>query len=450
MAGISVEPYWELTFDAEGDPDAGARDALVRGVTERGLTDLVIFSHGWNNDRSTATLLYDRFLAPFPALLRDADSPARLGYAGVIWPSMRFTDEPIPDFPAQAAAPAATPAPAPCLEPATLRALARAFPGSESLLDRLAELLEQRPDDPARLEEFAALVRRLVAPRRTDAAATAGPSAHDMEPDAEAAAEPVMFADDPARVCGRFADALAAMEAPPDAAPDAAGAELFGDLGRRLWSGALELLRQGSYWEMKRRAGTVGGAGLGPVLGLLAETSPELRVHLVGHSFGGRLMAFALGALPERTGCVHSLTLLQGAFSHYAFAPRLPFDAGRGGALKGLHAKVRGPVVCCHSDHDQALGLLYPLASQISRDPASAFGPRDVRWGAMGHDGVQAVEGTTTLPLAEALEGLPAEGCVNVDVSAVVRRGGPPSGAHSDICHGELARLVLLAGRLVR
>ncbi|MFI9204562.1 serine-threonine protein kinase [Streptomyces sp. NPDC053048] len=447
MAGISVEPYWELTFDAEGDADPGERDALVRGVAERDVTDLVVFAHGWNNDRSMATRLYDRFFAPFPGVLADAGAPARLGYAGVIWPSMRFTDEPVPDFPARDAVP---PGDGPRLEPATLRALAAVFPGSEALLDRLAELLEQRSEDPSRLEEFAALVRRLVLPRQAGTAAGADASAEDLDPDAGERAEPDMFADEPARVCGRFADALATAE-PAGAETAAARAEFFGDLRKRLWSGALELLRQGSYWEMKRRAGVVGRAGLGPVLELLAGDRAGPRVHLVGHSFGARLMAFALGALPERTESVRSLTMLQGAFSHYAFAPRLPFDNGRGGALKGLHERVRGPVVCCHSRHDQALSLLYPLASRVSGDSASAFGLDDARWGAMGHDGVQAVEGTGTLQLARALQGpLPESGCVNVDVAAVVRRGGPPTGAHSDICHGELARLVLLAGRIVR
>jgi hypothetical protein len=37
---------------------------------------------------------------------------------------------------------------------------------------------------------------------------------------------------------------------------------------------------------------------------------------------------------------------------------------------------------------------------------------------------------------------------VNIDVTAVVKRGGPPSGAHSDICHRELAQVVLAAGRI--
>ena len=38
---------------------------------------------------------------------------------------------------------------------------------------------------------------------------------------------------------------------------------------------------------------------------------------------------------------------------------------------------------------------------------------------------------------------------LNIDASEIVRTGGPPSGAHSDIVHPELAWIVLTAGRIV-
>jgi len=165
-------------------------------------------------------------------------------------------------------------------------------------------------------------------------------------------------------------------------------------------------------------------------------------------------VSFALRGLPEGVHTVKSVTLLQGAFSHYAFAARLPHDPRAGGVLQGQQNRVDGPLVCCYSSHDSALGTLYPLASRMAGDAQGVadFGIGRMlgdRWGAMGHDGVQAVPGTKALKLADALvTGLPAQGCVNVDAAAVVRRGGPPSGAHSDICHRELARLVLAAGRV--
>ncbi len=110
--------------------------------------------------------------------------------------------------------------------------------------------------------------------------------------------------------------------------------------------------------------------------------------------------------------------------------------------------------MCCYSRHDAALGTFYPLASRLAGDDRSCAGHEIAavlgpRWGALGHDGVQAVPGTARLDLAAALGGsLPASGCVNVDAAAVVRRGGAPSGAHSDIVHPELARVVLAAGRI--
>ena len=431
---MSVTPYWELTFDADGDPGGRGRDRLLTGVTERGVRDLIVFAHGWNTDRSGATRLYDRFFAPVPRLA----PAARVGYVGALWPAMRFSDEPIPDFPR---AVAAEPARRPVLDKDTRHALLETFPGRAILVDQIARLLEQQPAEEAELEEFGRLVRTLVE------VVAPGPQAlfaADTVAEGVPQSEPEMFAGSSA-ACEEFARALAELEA---SGPQE---------GFRIpnpWDGAHELLRQATYYAMKRRAGTVGERGLGRVVGQLAKAAPTVRVHLVGHSFGARLVSFALRGLPEGVRTVKSVTLLQGAFSHYAFAARLPHDARAGGVLQGQQNRIDGPLVCCHSRHDAALGTMYPLASRMAGDSRSATGldmgrALGAMWGAMGHDGVQAVPGTRAYTLAEALEArLPASGCVNVDAAAVVRRGGPPAGAHSDILHAELARLVLAAGRV--
>jgi hypothetical protein len=427
---MSVTPYWELTFDADGDVDPPERDRLMAQVTGHGVRDLIVFAHGWNNDRSGATALYRRFFAPVPRLA----PRARLGYVGVIWPSMRFSDEPIPDFPRSVAATEAEAAPGPALDKDTRRALLETFPGRASVVDQLARMLDERPDGAAGLTEFGRLVRLLVdGPGRPGAA------------DTDEQGEPAVFTEDPATVCEEFAGALAALESP-------GGAQGFSLPNP--WDGAKELLRQATYYAMKGRAGTVGEHGLGPVIGQLAGAAPGVRVHLVGHSFGGRLVSFALRGLPGGLRAVKSVTLLQGAFSHYAFAERLPHDQDAAGALKDRQRLIDGPLVCCHSHFDSALGTFYPLASRLSGDDRSCVGSEIAavlgpQWGAMGHDGVQAVPGTVRLDLTRALAGgLPASGCVNVDAASVVCHGGPPSGAHSDIVHPELARVVLAAGRI--
>ncbi|MYS93419.1 MULTISPECIES: hypothetical protein [Streptomyces] len=432
---MSVTPYWELTFDADGDPAGRPRDRLLAGVTERKVRDLVVFAHGWNNDRSGATRLYDRFLAPVPRLA----PAARIGYVGVLWPAMRFSDEPIPDFPRAVAAGAPG---RPVLDKDTRHALLESFPGRAILVDQIARLLEQQPPQEAELEEFGRLVRLLVE------VVAPGPQAlfaADTVAEGVPQSEPEMLAGSSAAACEEFARALAG--------PEASGAQQGFGLPNP-WEGAHELLRQATYYAMKRRAGTVGERGLGRVVGQLAKAAPGVRVHLVGHSFGARLVSFALRGLPEGVRTVKSVTLLQGAFSHYAFAARLPHDARAGGVLQGQQNRVDGPLVCCHSRHDSALGTMYPLASRMAGDSRSVAGldlgrALGAKWGAMGYDGVQAVPGTRAYTLAEALRAkLPASGCVNVDAAAVVRRGGPPAGAHSDILHEELARLVLAAGRI--
>jgi hypothetical protein len=444
---VGVTPYWELTFDADGDVNGKQRDRLLQQAPERGVKDLIVFAHGWNNDRSGATRLYSRFFEPFPGLA----PKARLGYVGVVWPSMRFTDEPIPDFDRSVAVAAnATTTAArtvrPALDKGTRNALLEVFPGRATLIDQIGRLLDQQPDEDVALEEYGRLVRLLVEVRPEEPQAA---FAADTLAEGGPQSEPDMLLGDTAEMCREFARALAG---------DGTGAGGEGARAAfgfpRVWDGAHELLRQAAYFAMKRRAGSVGERGLGRVIGRLAQAAPGLRVHLVGHSFGGRLVSFALRGLPRGVRTVKSVTLFQAAFSHYAFASKLPHDARGSGVLHGQQDRIDGPLVCCFSRFDAALGTIYPLASRMAGDDRSAADlglPRLLggRWGALGHDGVQAVAGTKAFKLADALRTkLPASGCVNIDASAVVKRGGPPSGAHSDICHRELAQVVLAAGRI--
>ncbi|MCX5608818.1 serine-threonine protein kinase [Streptomyces sp. NBC_00047] len=438
--GIGVGPYAELTFDSEGDVDRGTQAAVARIEA----TDLLVFAHGWNSDRSTSTRLYDRFFAPFPGLVGPG---VRLGYVGVVWPSIRFSDEPIPDFEGPGAL--AEPGFGVALDPGTRQALGEFWPGRQAELDRVAELLEERPESEAAFIEFGALVRELAG---VDAADAADAVSTVVAPTPAVEPVPAVFAEDVLEVCRALAQALVEAGAPPGGSGSGSGEQglALGAGLRPLWNGAKELLRQATYYKMKKRAGVVGERGLGPVLAELARQRPGLRIHLIGHSFGARLVSFSLRAVPDGARHVASLTLLQGAFSHYSFSDRLPHDKSRGGALGGLQRKVDGPVVACHSPHDTSLRVFYPLASRMAGDSAGLLG-FDERWGAIGHDGVQAVPGAPRLTLDTALhQGVPATGCVSVDAGSVVRRGGAPSGAHSDICHEELARLVVSAGRMGR
>ncbi|MFL6294728.1 MAG: serine-threonine protein kinase, partial [Actinomycetes bacterium] len=356
-----------------------------------------------------------------------------------VWPSKRWADEPEPTAGADGAPAAglgdggaeAAGSPVPS-DPVLVEDLKDVFDGDErrAALDELARLLEERPEDPAALARFQTLMGELA----TDP--DAGPAGEDQ-------GELALLEDDPEEVFGRFADAV-----PQTGEGGPAG---LGDAFGRLWNGAKEALRQLTYFEMKKRAGVVGRQGLGPLLGRIHQADPEVRVHLLGHSFGARLVSFALAGLPDPARSpVKSLYLLQGAFSHFAFADALPMDRSRGGALKGMATRVDGPLVASFSVHDMAVGKLYPLASLSSRDDAAGLEDRLFRWGGIGHDGAQAVEATvTTLGPVGTAYPFQRGRFVNLDGNAVINRGGPPAGAHSDIFHPELVWAGLAAAGLV-
>jgi hypothetical protein len=328
-------------------------------------------------------------------------------------------------------------------------------PEQQKALDRMAALLEEQPADRVWLVEFQQLM------------ATLGEAEKGPAPD-EDAGEVQLIRQDPVDVSLRMAAAAESTESDqgeggaaslaaalsavtePEAggAADLGGAVGLRDIGSRVWRGAKEALRQFTYFQMKRRAGIVGERGLGPLCADLHAAAPAVRLHLLGHSFGGRLVSFALKGLPGdlQSSPVKSLVLLQAAFSHFAFASSLPFRRNDGGALARFGDSVDGPRVVVHSVHDTAVGVLYPAASMASGDDAAGLDSVFYRWGAMGHDGAQEVSALTGVLRAGAEPPAPPQrGFFNVDAAAVVRTGSPPVGAHSDIFHPELARLALRA-----
>jgi hypothetical protein len=426
--------HWEVGFDEHGRANQDEVGKLLGELPGRDLTDLFVFAHGWNNDRRQARRLYDLYFGQVPGLLsRGGAQGVKAGWLGVVWPSKRWADEPEPTAATDGGGAAGlgdgSPVPS---DPLLVEDLKDVFEGDErrAALDELARLLEERPEDPAALARFQALMAELA-------------TEPDASPAGEDQGELALLEDDPEEVFGRFADAV-----PQTGEGGAAG---VGDTFGRLWNGAKEALRQLTYFEMKKRAGVVGKEGLGPLLGRIHQADPQVRIHLMGHSFGARLVSFALAGLPDPASSpVKSLYLLQGAFSHFAFADALPMDRSRGGALKGMAARVDGPLVASFSIHDTAVGKLYPLASLSSRDDAAGLEDRLFRWGGIGHDGAQAVDATVAA-LAPVGSGYPFQRgrFVNLDGNAIINRGGPPSGAHSDIFHPELVWAGLAAAGVV-
>jgi hypothetical protein len=409
MSEIAGLPFWEIHFDENGKAKHFVDDVGT------GVTDLFVFSHGWNNDYNDAKDLYTRYFEVLADVLikHGAKPEVAVGVAGVFWPSILWPD----DEPQKESTGMASFGP---VEKDWTKELKKGFQSEEQLsaIDRMRQLIDEQPTDPESFAEFQRLLHAIA------------PKTIEQEDSGEAA----VLEEDPLKVFEALADLAPASRS---------GQAGLLDAGSRAWEGAKEAARVTRYWTMKERAGVVGERGLGP---LLTKLPANLRIHLIGHSFGARLVSFALKADPTN---VKSVFLLQGAFSHYSFAESLPYAPGQGGALKGMGSRVDGPILVTHSKFDSAVCERYPVASWIMRQAAAGI-TDDPKWMAMGADGAQAVNAA----------GLPidAVGCsypfkkgafVNLDGNHIITKGGWPSGAHSDIVYPEIAWAGLVAAGVV-
>ncbi|MFL6124511.1 hypothetical protein [Actinophytocola sp.] len=374
---------FELVFDEKG----GLRSAhtFADDVRAAAVTDLFVFSHGWNTSEDDARKTYDQFFPLVAAAAEGVAGLGKVGFASVFWPSLWF-----PDSPATAAATSVAAGSAHAAGAATQdRSGTDALSGTE-----IAESLALGFADPAQRRTVAARGRLID---ETAHAASAGASDEAIAqrllefhatlrslappvPDFEDAGERALLAStEPVRDYQTLAEVFGST-------PAAGAQQGLGDWFGNAVNGAKDALRVFSYTTMKARAGTIGRTGLGPQLAKLRG----VRVHLIGHSFGARLVSFALaGVGPAATSPVASLLLLQGAFSHWSFAHAKDNPFGADGTLHGVVDRVRGPLVATFSVHDFAVCRWYPKASCLARqDESATVGDR---WGGMGSDGFQAV-----------------------------------------------------------
>ena len=434
---LSDFPFWILEFDKDGNALPSVATFLSE-VPAAGLTDLYIFSHGWNNDRATALDLYTRFYAAMRGVLDDASvnkvEGKKIGVAGVIWPSILFPGDTAPSTSTGGSSSFTGGTQGGTMESELPKAFCE--PEQQGPLGELIQMLNERPASNDALLAFRDKLTQIVSAPKVTSTQDNGEVVTPMSDE-----QWMQF-------LGQVADASMSTDTQ-------GGAASMGGLFDRLWDGAKNVLRVATYWEMKNRAGVVGKKGLGALIGKVHEAVPALRVHLLGHSFGARVVSYSLSGLPDglsgTASPVKLLFLLQGAFSHFAFCDQLPFDGTRSGDLKGMAARVDGPLMTTHSKFDSAVGVAYPAASFLAGADASDVGDVMYRWEGMGCDGSQ-VPDAASAPLGDVHTTYPfAKGkWLNLDGNNVITQGGPPSGAHSDIVHPHTAWAALLASGAVQ
>jgi pimeloyl-ACP methyl ester carboxylesterase len=127
-----------------------------------------------------------------------------------------------------------------------------------------------------------------------------------------------------------------------------------------------------SFYTMEKRADAIGTNSAYTILQLLLngwKGQPKpLHVHLVGHSFGAKVVCMALERLAESSqpariadGVVFDVVLLQAAFDN----DELETANEYGQLVKGLPGGLR--LLITRSDEDLALKQLYPSAHELAR-----------------------------------------------------------------------------------
>ena len=395
-------PFYPVQFTIEGVPfQTSEATALLAALAADPLpTDLVIISHGWNNNIDDAKSLYSGLVAQLADQV--AKLPALKGRSfltcGILWPSKKFEDTDL--IPSGAASLNDS-----VQEPQLINRVndlsnllqGKGWAGEKqdaTVQANLASVLSSVSswsDDPGVRSNVVELIRQLVP-------ATAA----DTED-----ASSLFFKLKPESLITNLSRSLN----PPAITPGAnaasldpfrvssqgglGGAASFRDVLGGLNAALMHYLNYVTYYIMKARAGDVGVKGVEPLMEKVRAARPDIRIHLIGHSFGCRVVASALNALPAGDAVrPNTVTLLQGAFSHNGFASK--FDGSTDGGFRQVlvQKKVRGPILITHTHNDTAVGVAYPIASRLAGHVASALGDENDIYGGLGSNGAQNADTT--------------------------------------------------------
>lgn len=361
IEGFDVFP---LTFDAEGKLESRQEfDAFLTRAEDGPATDAIFIAHGFRNDEADATGLYNKFLQTFRAHLSRPEfktvATRRFVVGAVYWPSKPFRET----YDAGAGGTRG------------LQNPTEAMAGVERQLDELKQ--GASPAQRAKLEKAAALLPALGgSARKQDEFVTLVLGMVDGSQLDTTEGLPQIRKKKGSELLARLSD------------PPAEGTRGIGNLFGGIAGGVGAFLNLTKWYVMKDRSGTVGAKGVATAVRELHDRCPAVRIHLVGHSLGGRLMASCAKALGD-TPILQpdSLMLLEAAFSHYGFSA----NNGRGkpGFFRDVIARkvVKGPFVSTFSAQDTVVGGPYSIMSRLAGDNTREIGDASDEYGGIGRNG---------------------------------------------------------------
>ncbi len=365
LGGGVTAPFYIIPFDKKGRATGpNTQQQLIEEAAAGDFSDLFLFSHGWNNDWKVSTQRYRDFIAGFQAV-RDAqgiDMPA--GYkpllVGIFWPStaLVFGKAKGPGFAAAGEDEDADSSIGAGL--AELDEIASEL-ASDGQVEEFHALAQQERLDPAQARRLAQLLVSLMGEQSDPFADPVSDGEGAMDAEAFLDAWQSLGKKEPSAVTdGAFGfpaeEGFPADEAVDDS-PEVAG---ISSLDPR------KAVRMFTVWKMKDRAGVVGGNGVAKLLrGLLSAHGG--RTHLLGHSYGAKVVLSALCAPPAPPRQVDSVLLLQPAVNRWCFADEVPKRGGPG-AYHEAPARCRLPLFSTYTADDSALTKLFHLSVRRGKD----------------------------------------------------------------------------------
>ncbi len=346
-------PYAEVELRKDGSFDDPAQVKSAKELASK-ADDVLVLVHGWNNDIPAARRLYERLADNVAAVSSEVPGAAGrdLAVIGVFWPSVKWADE---DEVAGGGAGTGD--------------------AETALIDEIGTLI-QDPDVAAKLQALVPQLETSADARQQYLDLLRSQLPGEMEGDEDPPPKSLVEGD--AETAFERARNVGGLTGAAATGGGAAGISVGG-----IVRAARNLLNTTTYYTMRDRAGKVGSSGIAKLLDELHNAAPNARLNLAGHSFGARAVSAAANATDAP---IHAVVLLQGAFSHYAFAD--DWDGkGADGLFRAVPARLSGPLVITHTKNDKAVGKAYAIASRLARQVAVELGGPDDRYGGIGRNG---------------------------------------------------------------
>jgi len=429
MINYGTYVAFDLLYDSTGPlVDSNSQKQMTDWLSSSEgdqTTDLVFISHGWNNDISEARQLYANFFAAMASVQKSEKVALTRSFAvaAIFWPSKRFADTDL--IPGGAAG----------LAPSVQAQL-------NAQLDQLKTILGGDPSSAAKIEHARDQIAKLEVSQSAQddfvfALVSALPAPRNER---DEGLDDAMIALKSGNLAGHTVlNQLSAPIFPVFPLPVASGGHALGigAIVDGITSAATRLANYFTYYTMKDRAGIVGRTGVSQTIVEVLKISPKTRIHLIGHSFGGRLVTSAANSLPNARS-ISTMLLLEAAYSHNGLASNWD-GLGHDGAFRAVVAipQVCGSILITHSVNDTAVGIAYPLASRIMNQVASALGDASDKFGGMGRNGAQhtpEAHDDFLLPVGTSYNAIPAGKTIrNLN-------GDGPSPKPTIVNHGDVAK----------